>query len=570
VTEPLCSSASAVNLSLFTEPPAEGPSTPTESASSPSSLPPQATVSSPKAPDIVTEQLLLQVQDTESSECLTTEQAPRASPSSLSLLEAAADVASSLEDAVDAVIQSSPRARRRKLELLDKDPMSMLQDGCYSGSSSSSSSWSLHKSDSSGKLYPGNSSDWNLHKPTSSVFDARNSKFPRSVGRSPGDSRIEGRYGEEQQEDTWDEDCRQHLADFAEKLSEKLLEEIEQYRKQASGQLPQHDEVFAGWEHFDDPYLSRLSDELQDLTKLSEELQERNSYLASLNDAAFLEEMQSQSLSTHDPLKVTASDDPFLETPRHSDTTVEPKPEPDLAVSSESTDELSGVSDVVRACNSCSGQTSDVTETLDTCVQVLSKDDEEQTCEVADVPTARHILTSTAGSVMSLRPDYPTEASDAGDMAGSGCSRGETKSPDKMASSASLGPNCTEFSDAVTGSGRDTRNADKRTVACDGRSSSEETPARGMALKVATQEPPETLTKTESCTSSLSGSTSQESLPSDNGGGAITFHRYYHVFREGELDQLIERYVENLHIISSYYDHANWCVVAEKVHVWTI
>lgn len=64
-------------------------------------------------------------------------------------------------------------------------------------------------------------------------------------------------------------------------------------------------------------------------------------------------------------------------------------------------------------------------------------------------------------------------------------------------------------------------------------------------------------------------STSQDSLQSDM-GGAPTLHRYYHVFREGELDQLIEKYVHNLHIISSYYDHANWCVVAEKVQVWTI
>ncbi|CAL4091563.1 unnamed protein product [Meganyctiphanes norvegica] len=64
-------------------------------------------------------------------------------------------------------------------------------------------------------------------------------------------------------------------------------------------------------------------------------------------------------------------------------------------------------------------------------------------------------------------------------------------------------------------------------------------------------------------------STSQDSLQSDM-GGAPTLHRYYHVFREGELDQLIERYVHNLHIISSYYDHANWCVIAEKVQVWTI
>lgn len=70
--------------------------------------------------------------------------------------------------------------------------------------------------------------------------------------------------------------------------------------------------------------------------------------------------------------------------------------------------------------------------------------------------------------------------------------------------------------------------------------------------------------------SALLSDTSQDSLPSDNIGGEITYHRYYHVFREGELDQLIEKYVENLHIISSYYDHASWCIVAEKVQVWTI
>ena len=61
--------------------------------------------------------------------------------------------------------------------------------------------------------------------------------------------------------------------------------------------------------------------------------------------------------------------------------------------------------------------------------------------------------------------------------------------------------------------------------------------------------------------------TSQES---QDGGGALSYHRYYHVFHEGELDHLIEKYIHNLHIVSSYYDHANWCIIAEKVHVWTI
>ncbi|XP_072352930.1 probable tRNA methyltransferase 9B [Scyliorhinus torazame] len=45
---------------------------------------------------------------------------------------------------------------------------------------------------------------------------------------------------------------------------------------------------------------------------------------------------------------------------------------------------------------------------------------------------------------------------------------------------------------------------------------------------------------------------------------ATEFMRYYHVFREGELAQLIEENVQELHILSSSYDHGNWCVIAEK------
>ncbi|XP_008180540.1 uncharacterized protein LOC100168523 isoform X2 [Acyrthosiphon pisum] len=115
---------------------------------------------------------------------------------------------------------------------------------------------------------------------------------------------------------------------------------------------------------------------------------------------------------------------------------------------------------------------------------------------------------------------------------------------------------------------KDTRFADRRQARCDGRSSSEETDPRRAAVLVrqhAAVETQETSKSDDTC----SLSTSQESL-SEHGGGSITFHRYYHVFREGELDQLIEKHADNLHIISSYYDQSNWCVIAEKVQVWTI
>ena len=40
-------------------------------------------------------------------------------------------------------------------------------------------------------------------------------------------------------------------------------------------------------------------------------------------------------------------------------------------------------------------------------------------------------------------------------------------------------------------------------------------------------------------------------------------HRYYHVFREGELEKLVLS-VPNLQIEKSYYDQGNWCVIFKK------
>lgn len=56
----------------------------------------------------------------------------------------------------------------------------------------------------------------------------------------------------------------------------------------------------------------------------------------------------------------------------------------------------------------------------------------------------------------------------------------------------------------------------------------------------------------------------------DSADTSDTFKRFYHVFREGELVELIERHVDCLDVISACYDHANWCVIAEKVQVWKI
>lgn len=74
---------------------------------------------------------------------------------------------------------------------------------------------------------------------------------------------------------------------------------------------------------------------------------------------------------------------------------------------------------------------------------------------------------------------------------------------------------------------------------------------------------------TNSCDSWANSNTASLDSPSV-GGGQTTHHVFHHVFREGELDTLINKHVSNLHIVSSYYERASWCVVCEKVQVWTI
>lgn len=42
------------------------------------------------------------------------------------------------------------------------------------------------------------------------------------------------------------------------------------------------------------------------------------------------------------------------------------------------------------------------------------------------------------------------------------------------------------------------------------------------------------------------------------------FNRYYHMFKEGELEKLVAG-VSQLQLVESYYDHENWVVIAKKI-----
>ncbi len=43
------------------------------------------------------------------------------------------------------------------------------------------------------------------------------------------------------------------------------------------------------------------------------------------------------------------------------------------------------------------------------------------------------------------------------------------------------------------------------------------------------------------------------------------YQRYYHVFIKGELEDIINKTGDNVEIIKSYFDHANWCCIIKKV-----
>lgn len=60
-------------------------------------------------------------------------------------------------------------------------------------------------------------------------------------------------------------------------------------------------------------------------------------------------------------------------------------------------------------------------------------------------------------------------------------------------------------------------------------------------------------------------STSTSALQSESEGSSLpVFHRYYHVFQQGELEQLCGQ-VTGVTVQSSYHDQGNWCVILEKM-----
>lgn len=598
-----------------------------------------------------------------------------------SLIEAAAEVAHTLDETCETVIQSSPRFKRKPLEKLETAEAMAIVQG--TSSSSSSSNWSLNKlspgdlriledrsrsqshTSSSGssssleRLSPGrrskdrspkqgstSNSTWSLNRLSPNRPEGRSleenlgkchkspTKFPydsisvsstdsdKSISKSDSFNRIQAneplvtcKSDILTRDEEWNDDRGQHLTEFAEKLSEKLLQEIDQYSKRINEEdfdLPSSssseksislrlkreeedrntqkilDELSDSLQHLDDPYISKISTEMQGLSKLTAEFQERNKYIAALNDTQDSDinklfpkcgnkiKSKKRTKTDVDPIinkyrelkkamKVVSDEDVYLnncanilnnitkitnEDEKVIETDIKNTDDDSAISSSNGNPEItidSGAYELSQSLETGYSLESEIS--IDSlCTDKRSSLKVGQSTDSSDLDkmeiSPESITSRSSASTAPLKSGFSIESSDT--SAGSDWSR-----RDKTGSTASLGcaslaslPSCSECS--------------KERKLLETRSSSEDT-ATGPTV------PPRAGPHAPLLPSLSDGS---DSLPSE--GGAVTYHRYYHVFKRGELDQLIEKYVESLHVVSSYYDQASWCVIAEKVQVWTI
>ncbi len=69
-----------------------------------------------------------------------------------------------------------------------------------------------------------------------------------------------------------------------------------------------------------------------------------------------------------------------------------------------------------------------------------------------------------------------------------------------------------------------------------------------------------------SCTKTFdqNESSSSKTISNSDNASQDCNKRFYHVFKENELNELMKNHCEELNIYSSYYDHGNWCICATK------
>ncbi|KAL9698570.1 hypothetical protein quinque_002011 [Culex quinquefasciatus] len=314
-----------------------------------------------------------------------------------------------------------------------------------------------------------------------------------------------------------DTSCRQHLVDFAEKLSAQLLKELDSEKQRCESSFDEDDDVFSEGKlkqktltlsdahPITDPYLKKLNGDLRDLNQLRAELRERRLMLANLSHIGCSSGLGGSNDSLG-PISYGSSMTPIIQEEGSDDDEDEDEQQQlheSCEMEHEDFDGFYGLRGNMKNLSKNDEfviipelDEEDTEMASDTALLIQEEDSSEEHPQNTDVD----LLGNTVPVLTTLSAE-------------------PSNSKQKMVGTAAANKSSIESHASVE---------------------------------------------------SWAHSNSSASLDSPSAGGAATHHRYYHVFREGELDALINHHVTSLHIVSSYYERASWCVVAEKVQVWTI
>lgn len=302
---------------------------------------------------------------------------------------------------------------------------------------------------------------------------------------------------------------REHLTDFAEKLSAQLLKELDDTtecsKKENERSLSDEKDEYVP--HTEDPYLRKINGEIRNLSLLRDELRERRLMLANLSSKQLMgQEMESghQSYSSTPPTTIQE---------------LEEDDSPPLSAKIQS--HLSQNSSLISNLGTPLAQKKQQQKINDFIPEENEENDDEDSKADEDSSLRSRIsfnhLKYTAASNNNMSRTHDTAL------------LLQEDSFDEVDNSSSLG--LQQMKQNLL------KNIKPQNKLSDSNNNS----------------------NTNSCDSWANSNSTNASLDSPSvGGGSATHHRYYHVFREGELDALINKHVGNLHIVSSYYERASW------------
>lgn len=309
------------------------------------------------------------------------------------------------------------------------------------------------------------------------------------------------------------DDCREHLVDFAEKLSAQLLKELDETTDAIEYTANENDSNLSDDKedfiipHKEDPYLRKINGEIRNLSLLRDELRERRLMLANL------------STKQHMVQEVESGHQSYSNTPPTTIQELEEDDSPPLSAKIQS--HLSQNPNLISNLGTPQATKKQQQKINDFIPEENEENDEDESSKADEDSSLRSRISFSHMSYNATNNNFSNTHDTALLL--------QEDSFDEVDNSSSLG--LQQMKQNLL------KNIKHPNKLSDSNNNS----------------------NTNSCDSWANSNSTNASLDSPSvGGGSATHHRYYHVFREGELDALINKNVGNLHIVSSYYERASW------------